>query len=84
MISKELMPIAWHRKRWWNFCISEDEKKGEPIFTEGLLECTSIVCNMGVLKDFGTENCVWIFHSDFFSQNVSKCSVQKNIKKDWI
>ena len=33
-ISKELMPIAWHPKRWWNFSISEDEKKIEPIFTE--------------------------------------------------
>ena len=29
------MPIAWHPKRWWNFCMSEDEKKEiEPIFTE--------------------------------------------------
>ena len=21
------MPIAWHLKRWWNFCMSEDQKK---------------------------------------------------------
>ena len=21
------MLIAWHPKRWWNFCMSEDEKK---------------------------------------------------------
>ena len=27
MISKELMPIACHPKRWWNFCMPEDEKK---------------------------------------------------------
>ena len=34
-ISEELMLIAWHPKRWWNFCMSEDEKKEiEPIFTE--------------------------------------------------
>ena len=26
-ISEELMPIAWHPKRYWNFCLSEDEKK---------------------------------------------------------
>ena len=26
-VSEELMPIAWHPKRWWHFCISEDEKK---------------------------------------------------------
>ena len=29
------MPIAWHPKRWWNFYMSEDEKKEiEPTFTE--------------------------------------------------
>ena len=26
-ISDELIPLAWHPKRWWNFCLSEDEKK---------------------------------------------------------
>ena len=35
MISEELMPVAWHPKRWWNFCLSEDEKKEiETIFIE--------------------------------------------------
>ena len=24
MITKELMPIAWHPKRWWKFCMSQD------------------------------------------------------------
>ena len=34
-MSKELIPIVWHPKRWWNFFMSEDEKKKiEPIFTE--------------------------------------------------
>ena len=29
------MPIVWHSRRWWNFCMSEDEKKElVPIFTE--------------------------------------------------
>ena len=29
------MPIPWRRKRWWNFGVSEDEKKEiEPILTE--------------------------------------------------
>ena len=33
--NEEIMPIAWHPKRWWNFCMSEDQKnKIEPIFTE--------------------------------------------------
>ena len=36
MISEEIIAITWHPKRWWNFCVSEDEKKEiEPIFTEG-------------------------------------------------
>ena len=26
-LNEELMPIAWHPKRWWNFCVSKDEKK---------------------------------------------------------
>ena len=26
-ISEELLPVAWHPKRWWNFCMPEDEKK---------------------------------------------------------
>ena len=31
------MPIVWHPKRWWNFCVSEDgEKEIELIFTEEL------------------------------------------------
>ena len=26
-IKKELMPIAWHPSRWWDWCIPGDEKK---------------------------------------------------------
>ena len=26
-VSEELTPVAWHSKRWWNFCMSEDEEK---------------------------------------------------------
>ena len=41
--------IAWHTKRWRNFCLSEDKKKEvEPIFTERLRKCASIVHNIGV------------------------------------
>ena len=29
------MPVAQHPKRWWDFCMLEDEKKEiEPIFAE--------------------------------------------------
>ena len=31
------MSIAWHPKRWWNFCMQEDQKKEiQTIFTEVL------------------------------------------------
>ena len=26
-ISEELITIVWHLKRWWNSCMSQDEKK---------------------------------------------------------
>ena len=26
-IKKELMPIAWHPSRYWDWCMSEDEKQ---------------------------------------------------------
>ena len=45
------MPIAWHPKRWWKFCMSEDEKKEiEPI----LLSNAFNVYNMELLRHFDT------------------------------
>ena len=26
-IKKYLMPTAWHPSRWWDWCVTEDEKK---------------------------------------------------------
>ena len=26
-IKKELIPTAWHPSRWWDWCMSEDDKK---------------------------------------------------------
>ena len=26
-LNEELMTISWHAKRWWDWCVSEDEKK---------------------------------------------------------
>ena len=28
-IKEELMPIIWDQSRWWDWCVSEDEKKTE-------------------------------------------------------
>ena len=33
------MPIAWHPKRWWNFCKSEDEKKKKNCNWRVVKEC---------------------------------------------
>ena len=36
-LNKELMPRASHSKRWWDCCVSEDEKKEtNPMFIEEL------------------------------------------------
>ena len=26
-IKEELLPIAWHSSRWWDWCVIEDEKR---------------------------------------------------------
>ena len=31
-LNEELMLAAWHPRRWWNFCMSEDEKKNRTNF----------------------------------------------------
>ena len=28
-IKEELMPIAWHPSRWWDWCVSNDKNKGQ-------------------------------------------------------
>ena len=27
-IKEDLMPIAWHPARWWDWCVSNDKKQG--------------------------------------------------------
>ena len=31
-IKEELMPLAWHTSRWWNWGVPEDEKKETETF----------------------------------------------------
>ena len=35
--NEKLMPVVWHPNRWWDWSVSEDEKKEtDPMFIEGL------------------------------------------------
>ena len=36
-ISQELMALAWYPRKWWDWCMSEDEKKKgiEPFLIDG-------------------------------------------------
>ena len=47
-IKEELLPIAWHPSRYWDWCMSEDEKKERKIFF-GHLIC---VLSIRLLKNF--------------------------------
>ena len=36
-LNEELISVAWHPNRWWDWCVSEDEKKEiDPMFIEEL------------------------------------------------
>ena len=52
-LNEELMPVAWHPKRWWDWCLPEDEKK-DILLSNTFNE--SVVYNMEVLEHFGTGN----------------------------
>ena len=52
------MPVAWRPNRWWDWFMSDDEKKEiDPMSIKELQKCVSVVRNMGVLKHF-VEECV--------------------------
>ena len=39
-IDKELVPVAWHPTRGWDWCLSENKKKEvDPIFTGKVQKC---------------------------------------------
>ena len=47
-MSEELTTIAWHSKRCWNFCMSEDEKKYNQFLASNAFD----VYNLRVLEHF--------------------------------
>ena len=57
MISKELMPIAWHPNRWWDWCMSEEkrwEKRNRSnIYWRVVKVCAGSI-EIGILKHFAS------------------------------
>ena len=51
-LNKEIIFIAWHPRRWLNFCLTEDEK----IVLLSNAFNASVVCNMEVLEQNGIKN----------------------------
>ena len=49
------MPIVWHPKRWWNFCMSKNEKKEIELILLSNAFNASIVYNIEILKYFSTK-----------------------------
>ena len=54
------MPIVWHPRKWWHFCMTEDEKKekrkNRTNFSRVMFQCASVVYNMAALKHLATES----------------------------
>ena len=45
------MPIAWHPKKWWDWCLSVDDKKRiEAIFTDKVRKCEKLLEGENILK----------------------------------
>ena len=58
--SEELMPVAWHPNRWWDWCMSEDEKKEiDSMFIEELKKCVLVEYSWALLTHFGTKSCIF-------------------------
>ena len=76
------MPMACYPNRCWDLCVSEEEKKEiDPMFIQGLWKCVLAVYNWEVLAHFRTENCMWIYFSDFgtFLPKYILINVQNNL-----
>ena len=52
---KTIKLIAWYPSRWWNFCMSKDEKKQNQFLLSNAFNA-SVVYDMEVLEHFDTEN----------------------------
>ena len=76
-ISEELMPIAWHPKRWRDLCMPEDKKKEiELIFLRSVKVCVGSIQYRGIETFWNRKLCISFFVW-FFGQNVLNQSSAK-------
>ena len=51
-IKEELLPIAWHPLRWWDWCVPNNEKQGiENFFFEHMISVPSIKLSKNVSRN---------------------------------
>ena len=61
-ISEELMPIAWHPKRWRDLCMPEDKKKEiELIFLRSVKVCVGSIRYRGIETFWNRKLCISFF-----------------------
>ena len=69
-LKEKLMPLAWHPKRLWDWCVSEDEKKKVNRF---LLSNAFNVCNWEYWDIWPlkiVKKSLWIFFVSDFVTNI--------------
>ena len=53
-LNEKLFSVGWHPKRWWDWCMSKDQKKrnGFNVYRRVIKVCVQVVYKLGVLNHF--------------------------------
>ena len=64
------MPVAWHPNRWWDWCMSEDERKRNKfnVYWRVVKVC------VGNAQYEGTETFWWRLLREYIIGGIEKCS----------
>ena len=81
-LNKELMLVAWHPRRWWNFCMSDEEKIEVQLILLNNAFSASFVYDMEVLEYFATSSYIW--RHDTVQKNISENISNNLANKDLI
>ena len=73
VLNEELMPLVWHAKRWWNFCMSEDEKKKKNR-TNFYWVMLLVRISISKHENYSIKNiCVYSSKSKIKTKNILRC-----------